>query len=165
MPAVLHVYTHYSVPRQRNERKKWIHCFENVTAVIFVVAVSEYNQVMFEDECTNRMEDALDLFEEIVNSTWFSATSTILFLNKVDILEEKISKAPISDFFPDYQGGTNVEAACKFFKESFLARNRNSNRCIYTHNTNATDSDNVVRVFKAVRDIVLRSAMSSSGIL
>lgn len=150
---------------QRNERKKWIHCFENVTALIFVVAVSEYNQVMFEDECTNRIEDSLDLFEEIINTTWFRNTSAVLFLNKVDILEEKITRTPISDFFPDYEGGADVDAACKFFKERFLARNHCSNRCIYTHNTNATDADNVIRVFKAVRDIVLRSAMASSGLL
>ncbi len=29
---------------QRSERRKWIHCFDNVTAVLFVVALSEYNQ-------------------------------------------------------------------------------------------------------------------------
>jgi hypothetical protein len=34
----------YDVGGQRNERKKWIHCFENVTAVIFVAAISEYDQ-------------------------------------------------------------------------------------------------------------------------
>ena len=35
----------YDVGGQRNERKKWIHCFENVTAIIFVGAISEYDQV------------------------------------------------------------------------------------------------------------------------
>jgi len=30
---------------QRNERKKWIHSFENVTGVIFVAAMSAYDQV------------------------------------------------------------------------------------------------------------------------
>ena len=30
---------------QRNERRKWIHCFEGVTALIFVTAISEYDQV------------------------------------------------------------------------------------------------------------------------
>ncbi len=28
---------------QRNERKKWIHCFEEVTALIFIVALNEYS--------------------------------------------------------------------------------------------------------------------------
>jgi hypothetical protein len=53
---------------QRNERKKWIHCFENVTAVIFVAALSEYDQKLFEMESVNRMVEALDLFEDICNN-------------------------------------------------------------------------------------------------
>ena len=35
---------------QRSERKKWIHCFEGVTAIIFCVAMSEYDLVLAEDE-------------------------------------------------------------------------------------------------------------------
>ena len=35
---------------QRSERRKWIHCFENVTSIIFLVALSEYDQVLFESD-------------------------------------------------------------------------------------------------------------------
>lgn len=35
---------------QRSERRKWIHCFENVTSIIFLAAVSEYDQVLYESE-------------------------------------------------------------------------------------------------------------------
>ncbi len=35
----------FDVGGQRSERKKWIHCFEDVTAIIFIVALSEYDQV------------------------------------------------------------------------------------------------------------------------
>jgi GTPase SAR1 family protein len=38
---------------QRNERKKWLHCFDDVKAVIFVCALSEYDQSLFESETTN----------------------------------------------------------------------------------------------------------------
>lgn len=72
----------YDVGGQRNERKKWIHCFENVTAVIFVAAISEYDQRLFEDGNTNRLDEALKLFDEISNSRWFKNTSLLLFLNK-----------------------------------------------------------------------------------
>eukprot|EP01084_Bolivina_argentea_P170635 295682_1 len=48
----------FDVGGQRNERKKWIHCFENVSCVIFVAAISEYDQVLFEDETTNRLVEA-----------------------------------------------------------------------------------------------------------
>eukprot|EP00005_Dracoamoeba_jomungandri_P003018 CAMPEP_0174261046 /NCGR_PEP_ID=MMETSP0439-20130205/11200_1 /TAXON_ID=0 /ORGANISM="Stereomyxa ramosa, Strain Chinc5" /LENGTH=260 /DNA_ID=CAMNT_0015345457 /DNA_START=46 /DNA_END=825 /DNA_ORIENTATION=+ len=55
---------------QRNERKKWIHCFEDVTAIIYVASLSEYNQVLEEDGKTNRMKESLHLFDEIINNEW-----------------------------------------------------------------------------------------------
>ena len=76
-------FTMFDVGGQRNERKKWIHAFDNVTAVIFVAAISEYDQVLYEDSQTNRIDEAVKLFDEICNSKWFKNTSMILFLNKV----------------------------------------------------------------------------------
>ena len=58
----------FDVGGQRNERKKWIHCFDGVQAIIFVAAISEYDQALFEDRETNRMTEALNLFAEIANS-------------------------------------------------------------------------------------------------
>lgn len=34
---------------QRSERKKWIHCFENVIALIYLASLSEYDQCLEED--------------------------------------------------------------------------------------------------------------------
>ena len=42
-------YSMFDVGGQRSERKKWIHCFENVTSIIFCVALSEYDQVLLEE--------------------------------------------------------------------------------------------------------------------
>lgn len=60
----------YDVGGQRNERKKWIHCFDDVTAVIFVASLSEYDQVLYEDNTVNRMEEAVTLFSDIANSRY-----------------------------------------------------------------------------------------------
>lgn len=73
----------YDVGGQRNERRKWIHCFEEVNAVIFVAALSEYDQALFEDHYTNRMMEALDLFEEVCSMKYFKRTSIILFFEQV----------------------------------------------------------------------------------
>jgi G-protein alpha subunit len=62
----------YDVGGQRNERKKWIHCFDDVTAVIFVASLSEYDQVLYEDNTVNRMEEAVTLFSDIANSRYQS---------------------------------------------------------------------------------------------
>lgn len=57
------IFEMYDVGGQRNERKKWIHCFEGVTAVIFVAAISEYDQKLFEDASTNRMVSHLSFLK------------------------------------------------------------------------------------------------------
>ena len=89
---------------QRNERKKWMHCFQDVTAVIFVVALSEYDLKLYEDNTTNRMFESLRLFKEICNSRWFTNTAIILFFNKSDLFEAKLQKSDLSVCFPDYKG-------------------------------------------------------------
>lgn len=40
----------FDVGGQRSERKKWIHCFENVNALLFLVAISGYDQCLAEDK-------------------------------------------------------------------------------------------------------------------
>jgi GTPase SAR1 family protein len=155
----------FDVGGQRNERKKWIHCFENVTAVLFVAAISEYDQVLYEDDNTNRIVEALNLFEEICNSRWFRETSMILFLNKRDLFAEKIKKVSLSTCFPDYQGEDSYEAGVEFLQEQFESKNRNPDKQVYTHVTCATDTDNVSAVFNAVKDIIIRKSLNEAGLV
>jgi guanine nucleotide-binding protein G(q) subunit alpha len=89
---------------QRSERRKWIHCFENVTSIIFLVALSEYDQILFESDNENRMEESKALFKTIITYPWFQHSSVILFLNKKDLLEEKIMYSHLVDYFPEYDG-------------------------------------------------------------
>ncbi|XP_053544185.1 guanine nucleotide binding protein (G protein), alpha activating activity polypeptide, olfactory type 2 isoform X3 [Ictalurus punctatus] len=94
----------FDVGGQRDERRKWIQCFNDVTAIIFVVASSSYNMVIREDNNTNRLREALDLFRSIWNNRWLRTISVILFLNKQDMLAEKVlaGKSKIEDYFPEY---------------------------------------------------------------
>jgi len=155
----------FDVGGQRNERKKWIHCFENVTCVIFVVAISAYDQVLYEDENTNRLEEAMNLFDEICNSRWFRKTSIILFLNKRDLFAEKILKVPLTVCFPDYNRENNYEQGTAFIEEQFLALNKNEEKQIYSHIVCATDTTNVAAVFDAVKDIIIRKSLDEAGLM
>lgn len=156
----------YDVGGQRNERKKWIHCFEGVTAVIFVAAISEYDQKLFEDSSTNRMIEALALFEDIAKNEFFLKSSLILFLNKVDLFGEKVKQFPIKDAFPDYVGKEgDAKAGAEYFTKAFMARNKVAGRVVYSHLTCATDTKNVRVVFDACKDIILRENLKNSGFM
>lgn len=156
----------YDVGGQRNERKKWIHCFEGVTAVIFVAAVSEFDQNLFEDTSTNRIIEALDLFEEICNNIYFVESSMILFLNKIDLFREKIKVKNIKDTFDDYTGLNSYEAGLEYFKEKFLSKRSSDGspgKEFYVHATCATDSKNVKFVFDSCKHIVMNQNFADSG--
>ncbi|PWN29512.1 guanine nucleotide-binding protein alpha-3 subunit [Jaminaea rosea] len=154
----------FDVGGQRSERKKWIHCFEAVTSIIFCVALSEYDQVLLEESGQNRMAESLVLFESVVNSRWFLRTSIILFLNKIDIFKQKIPRIPLSDFFPEYSGGADVNKAAKYILWRFTQTNR-ARLSIFPHLTQATDTGNIRLVFAAVKETILQNALRDSGIL
>lgn len=149
---------------QRSERKKWMHVFQDVTAVIFCVALSEYDLKLEEDNETNRMMESINLFGQICNSKWFANTSMILFLNKRDIFEEKIAVTPLTVAFPEYDGNDDWQAAAHWIAEKFQEQNKNRSKQIYSHVTCATDTGNVRFVFNAVKDIILNQALAMSGL-
>jgi len=154
----------FDVGGQRSERKKWIHCFENVTSIIFCVALSEYDQVLLEESSQNRMMESLVLFDSVVNSRWFMRTSIILFLNKVDLFKGKLARSPLGNYFPDYSGGNDVNRAAKYLLWRFNQVNR-AHLNLYPHLTQATDTSNIRLVFAAVKETILQNALKDSGIL
>jgi guanine nucleotide-binding protein subunit alpha len=159
-------YKLFDVGGQRSERKKWIHCFENVTALVFLVSLSEYDQMLYEDESVNRMQEALTLFDSICNSRWFVKTSIILFLNKIDLFAEKLPRSPLEDYFPDYTGGSSYDAACDYLLHRFVSLNQSAaTKQIYAHYTCATDTQQIKFVLSAIQDILLQLHLRECGLL
>ncbi|EDO18389.1 hypothetical protein Kpol_1013p63 [Vanderwaltozyma polyspora DSM 70294] len=154
----------YDVGGQRSERKKWIHCFNNVTLIIFCVSLSEYDQFLMEDRSQNRFQESLVLFDNIVNSRWFARTSVVLFLNKVDLFAEKLKRVPLENYFPDYTGGQDINKAAKYILWRFVQLNR-ANLNIYPHVTQATDTSNIKLVFAAIKETILQNNLKDSGVL
>ena len=149
---------------QRSERKKWIHSFQNITAVIFVLATSEYDQMLFEDERVNRTHESIMLFDALLNSKWFQKVPFILFLNKIDLFEQKVKRTPIRKYFPDQGRIGDAEAGLQYFEKLFLSLNR-SNKPIYVKRTCATDSQTMKFVLSAVTDMIIQQNMKRSGLL
>jgi len=164
----------FDVGGQRDERRKWIQCFNDVTAIIFVVACSSYNLALREDTQQNRLRESLDLFSVIWNNRFLKTISVILFLNKQDLLKEKVlaQKSKLEDYFSDYaryripddavreDGDCEEVTRAKYFiRDEFLristATGEGKHYC-YPHFTCAVNTENIKRVFNDCRDIIQR---------
>jgi len=135
-------FTLVDVGGQRSERRKWLHCFDDVTSVIFLAALDEYDMRLEEDLSTNRLEESLRLFSEVTASNFFQPTSWILFLNKSDLFAAKIKKVPLSSFFPEIpeDKGSDFDEACKFIQSKYQVNFKGSR--LYPYVTCAIDTSN-----------------------
>jgi len=117
-----HRYNIVDVGGQRSERRKWIHCFDDVKAIIFLVGLSGYNQVLFEDNAQNRMLESLELFSDVVRNPIFSETPIYVFLNKKDLFEQLIEKNSLKKCFPEYEGKDGeMKPALDFIEQKYKA--------------------------------------------
>lgn len=177
----------YDVGGQKNERKKWIHCFENVTAIIFVVALSEFDQVLLEDPSVNRMADAITLFREISHNPFFAekadrpATKILVFMNKHDLFLQKLkSGKQIKDVpeWSDYEDFAKIEerrlrennidptpevVGTNYFKAKFWGVAPNEGRGIDIKTTVAIDPRNVKSVWNVCKKAIIEHALFQLG--
>ncbi|XP_054879095.1 guanine nucleotide-binding protein subunit alpha-12a isoform X1 [Poeciliopsis prolifica] len=142
---------------QRSQRQKWFQCFDGITSILFMVSSSEYDQVLMEDRRTNRLVESMNIFETIVNNKLFLNVSIILFLNKTDLLVEKIRTVDIRKNFPEFRGDPRLlDDVQKFLVQSFSQKRRNRGKPLFHHFTTAVDTENIRFVFHAVKDTILQ---------
>ncbi|KAG0051976.1 guanine nucleotide-binding protein subunit alpha [Gryganskiella cystojenkinii] len=159
-------YRIFDVGGQKSLRKYWAPYFDDVNAIIFVCALSAYDQPCEDDERQNRLSECLSLFNSIANHKLFEVTSFILFLNKIDIFQRKLeSGSLLRDHFPSYKGENDYASASDFIHEEFLSQCKDTSKQVYVHFTHATDTRQMKVIVLAVNSIVQRLNLRSSGLL
>lgn len=143
---------------QRSQRRKWASCFDSVTSILFLVSSSEFDQVLYEDHKTNRLEDSRLVFETFINNNFFAKVSFILFLKKYDLLAKKVAnpETDIRWYFPYFKGNSHsLQDVQAFILTMFTGVKNDPKKAIYHHFTTAVDTENIKIVFNSVKDTIL----------
>jgi guanine nucleotide-binding protein G(i) subunit alpha len=155
------------VGSERNERKKWFSCFDQVTDLMYVVGADEFDMLCYEDNETNRLQESLNCWIEMINSQYFTAQKTNVFLvfNKIDLFMSKMmtQSVDLSQFFKGYKPAlfasdpvTEAHRALSFLINKFLGA-VSEKRKIHVCLTNAIDMQCMRRFWKAVLSVPLRT--------
>ncbi|XP_025093514.1 guanine nucleotide-binding protein G(o) subunit alpha-like isoform X3 [Pomacea canaliculata] len=142
------------VAGQKSLRKKWIHFFEGVTAVIFFASLCGFDEALEEDPATNMLQDSLQTFHEVSHSHFLEKTDIILFLNKKDIFLDRIKTVSLATCFPSYKGSSSPEVSLRFIKEQFL-QNKPGHKQLYIHISCAVDINLMRHILANVLDIIM----------
>ncbi|EHH25127.1 hypothetical protein EGK_08891, partial [Macaca mulatta] len=131
--------------------------FRKILKIIALESSVNSLNVLMEDRLTNRLTESLNIFETIVNNRVFSNVSIILFLNKTDLLEEKVQIVSIKDYFLEFEGDPHcLRDVQKFLVECFRNKRRDQQqKPLYHHFTTAINTENIRLVFRDVKDTIL----------
>ncbi|KAJ3244243.1 Guanine nucleotide-binding protein G(k) subunit alpha [Chytriomyces hyalinus] len=160
------IFKVFDVGGHRKQRKSWAPYFENVKAIIFVVAISAFDQTLAaEEDGTNRVQDSLILFGTICNHPLFKKTALILFMNKIDIFKEKLKRSQISSYFPEFEGCNTYHDGCEFFVKIFLDITKYKENKVHIHFTWATDTRQISKILTSVTTFIVGKSLQDSVIM
>ena len=173
-----------------SERLKWINCFNDVSAILFVVSLTDYDDFRTEYSTdvenldfidtprrrihmrnrVSRMDESMYLFRRICSLSYFRKTAVLLFLNKIDAYVRRLKYSPLSKIFVDEfdeKDDGNIKHACFFMLKKYVHDSeKESDRCehVYCHFSCAIGAlGNTEFVLNAVTDMIIKSHLESIG--
>ncbi|KAH8827899.1 G-protein alpha subunit-domain-containing protein [Flagelloscypha sp. PMI_526] len=167
------VYRILDISRQKGDRRKFLHFFESIPAILFLVPLAEYDQPVEDDELENldfdhsrnqsptsvkpscQLSESLDLLQTVCDSEWFANTDIILLMTETDVFREKVETSPLLPWFPDYTG-RSIEDACNYLLSRCVSLNQRKNQEIYAHFTSRDDTRQFEFVRNAMEDILIK---------
>ncbi|XP_061097752.1 guanine nucleotide-binding protein subunit alpha-15-like isoform X3 [Conger conger] len=148
-----------------SKRYIWFDLLRSADFLLFVASLSQYDQFeSSEQNSENLLRMNLKIFKQIISNHFFRSMPLILFLNKKDVLAEKIQTSHLQTYFPEFTGKQgDAEAAMDFIRGLFLSIVIAEGRLVCVHFTCALDPGNIRQVFCDVKDNVLACELSFSS--
>ena len=158
------VFSLIDASKLQTERRKWLHCFQNATAIVYCVALSSYNQFLSKE--TNLLTDSLIDFKSLCNDQFFPEMPMMVFLDNKNVFAEKLSSCPLTTCFPDYAGSSQFEEAAAYVQLQFENQNEHPDvKKIYYHYVTATDITSTLNLFDFVTGVIIKTNLKACGIL
>ncbi|KAI0088998.1 G-alpha-domain-containing protein [Irpex rosettiformis] len=152
----------------RSQVATWVPFFDD--AIIFLAPISAFDQTLVEDKSVNRLEDSVMLWKAICSNKLLEKVELILFMNKCDILEQKLrSGIRLAKYLRSFGDRPNdLENAQKFFRSKFSYIHREHSplpRRFHCYFTSVTDTSTTSGILASVRDMVMREHLRKAKLL
>ncbi|KAF8973195.1 guanine nucleotide-binding protein alpha-4 subunit [Flammula alnicola] len=153
-----------------SQRAAWAPYFDDLDAIIFLVPISGFNEVLLEDHSVNKLEDSTLLWKHIVSNPLLLNTQIVLFLNKIDLFKAKLRAGiRFSNYVVSYGDRPNdYEATSSYIRKKFghlFRQNSSAQRVFYSHLTSMTDSQSTHQILMNVKDMVIREMLQQSSLV
>ncbi|KAH9957824.1 guanine nucleotide binding protein, alpha subunit [Russula dissimulans] len=165
-----HEWLMYDVGGTRSSRAHWYPYFDDMDAIIFLAPISSFDERLREDRRVNRLEDTYMLWQTLCSLQMLAKTQIILFLNKCDLLEQKLrSGVKVRTHVPSFGNRSNdIDTVKKYFQSHFkeIAKQHSpEQRRYYVHLTSVVDTHSTGITLRTVEDGILRASLRRADLL
>eukprot|EP01126_Amoeba_proteus_P021333 TRINITY_DN2160_c1_g1_i2.p1 TRINITY_DN2160_c1_g1~~TRINITY_DN2160_c1_g1_i2.p1 ORF type:complete len:351 (+),score=40.82 TRINITY_DN2160_c1_g1_i2:60-1112(+) len=150
---------------QKSERRKWVHAFDDVVAVVYVSALDSFERTLEESSGHNRLDDDLELFKQVISSP-FLPNHWIFFQNKADIFEQKVASGDFSKRFPELGDvATDFNQSVQWHRQKFREQipGGDGAKVVTFHVTCALDREKMYKIMSSVQNKILQDALTTIG--
>jgi guanine nucleotide-binding protein subunit alpha len=164
-------WTLYDVGGSRGQRAAWVPFFEDANAIIFLAPISAFDQYLEEDYKINRIDDSLQTFTSVCSNPILKNVHLVLFLNKVDILKQKLDAGTkVRKYITSFANRSNeFHEVSEYFRAHFHQVHRKNNadarRALYTHLTAVIDTKATQTIITNVRDSIFRGYLKETSLV
>jgi len=160
----------YDVGGTRSSRAVWASYFDDVDTIIFLSPISCFDERLREDSRVNRLEDSYQLWRSVCSSPMLAKTQIILFLNKCDLLHNKLKRGVrVKDFIPSFGERKNdLATVMKYFQSHFKEISKLVSpepRPFFVHFTSVIDTKATAATLSVVEESILRTHLRNADLL
>jgi hypothetical protein len=161
----------FDVGGSRGQRHAWVPFFEDANAIIFLAPISAFDQYLEEDYKVNRIDDSLQTFTSICSNPLLKNVHLVLFLNKIDILAQKLKAGiKVRKYITSFGDRSNeFHEVSEYFRAHFHQAHRKNNadarRALYTHMTSVVDTRATQDIITNVRDSIFRGYLKETSLV
>ena len=165
---------------QRNQRSRWKALSKECEAVIFVSSLDDYHQQLDEDATKNRLRESLRAFRVSrgLVAKYMPHAHTLLFLNKTDLFERSLRRAPFDHFFPEFTGKMSSSRApvgvqvanishmiAGLFRDIHHDMRAGPEQEFACQFTSAVDTNHMKNIFETVVSLILQANLKKQGFM
>ncbi|KAF8841889.1 G-alpha-domain-containing protein [Paxillus ammoniavirescens] len=160
----------YDVGGTRSSRATWAPYFDDADAIIFLCPISCFDEQLREDRRVNRLEDSYELWRSVCSSRLLSRAQIILFLNKCDILQNKLKRGMrVRDYIPSFGDRKNdTLTVMKYFQSHFKEISKlvsPEQRPFFIHFTSVIDTKATAATLCVVKESILRIHLRNAELI
>ncbi|KAK6839426.1 guanine nucleotide-binding protein alpha subunit [Apiospora arundinis] len=141
-------------------RKKWTHLYEDMTGVVFIASLLDYDKRLMEDDNSTLLIHNMTVFNSVCNLKHAADRPILLVLSNCWAFKARVRVSPLSASYPIYDGSNDPQEAMNYLVNNFKDLDRRESGKLFVKVVDVVDMSTVREMLEGFESTILREALT-----